>query len=108
MRVIIKTLLLGVTLLSLSLQANAMGKFDSKKPNKKDREEEFIDWGLGMFVHWSFDSQLGSVISHSMRYASPKYLDRYINEYPKTFNPTNYDPEKWMQIAKMAGVKYMV
>jgi len=63
---------------------------------------------LGMFVHWSFDAQLGSVISHSMRNASPKYLDRYINEYPKTFNPTEYDPEKWMQIAKHAGVKYMV
>jgi len=108
MKKITKTLILGIVLLGLSIQVNAMDKFKSKKPNKKEREEEFIDWGLGMFVHWSFDSQLGSVISHSMRYASPKYLDKYINEYPKTFNPTNYDPEKWMLTAKMAGVKYMV
>ena len=67
-----------------------------------------MDWGLGMFVHWSFDSQLGSVISHSMDMASRDYLDRYVKELPKTFNPTDYDPDKWMQIAKLAGVKYMV
>ena len=76
--------------------------------NDKIRSEEFMDWGLGMFVHWSHDSQLGSVISHSMVGASDKYLDRYINELPKTFNPTLYDPNQWMEIAKLAGVKYMV
>lgn len=76
--------------------------------NNPQREEEFKDWGLGMFVHWSFDSQLGSVISHSMDYASRDYLDRYVNELPKTFNPTEYDPDKWMEIAKLAGMKYMV
>ncbi|WP_411825226.1 alpha-L-fucosidase [Luteolibacter sp. AS25] len=76
--------------------------------NKPGREAEFKDWGLGMFVHWSIDSQLGSVISHSMDYASRDYLDRYINELPKTFNPTEYDPDKWMEIAKLAGAKYMV
>jgi len=59
-------------------------------------------------VHWSMDSQLGSVISHSMVGASDKYLDRYINELPKTFNPKRYDPDDWMAIAKIAGVKYMV
>ena len=76
--------------------------------NDPAREQEFMDWGLGMFVHWSLDSQLGSVISHSMDYASRKYLDRYVNELPKTFNPTQYDPDTWMEIAKLAGVKYMV
>ena len=32
-----------------------------------------MDWGLGMFVHWSHDSQLGSVISHSMVGASDEF-----------------------------------
>jgi len=76
--------------------------------NNPELEEEFMDWGLGMFVHWSHDSQLGSVISHSMVGASEKYLDRYINELPKTFNPKLYDPNEWVEIAKLAGVKYMV
>ena len=34
--------------------------------NKPQRCEWFMDQGLGMFIHWSVDSQLGSVISHSM------------------------------------------
>ena len=83
-------------------------KMSGELRNKPEREEEFKDWALGMFVHWSFDSQLGSVISHSMDYASRDYLDRYVNELPKTFNPTEYDPDKWMEIAKLAGAKYMV
>lgn len=53
--------------------------------NDPAREVELMDWGLGMFVHWSHDSQLGSVISHRMVGASEKHLDRYINELPKTY-----------------------
>lgn len=38
--------------------------------NDPAREEEFMDWGLGMFVHWSLDSQLGlsSATRWSMRH----------------------------------------
>ena len=99
----------GLTVLVLSPVAEAL-KVKSKGPllNDPAREQEFMDWGLGMFVHWSQDSQLGSVISHSMVGASEKYLDRFINELPKTFNPKNYNPDDWMEIAKLAGVKYMV
>jgi alpha-L-fucosidase len=76
--------------------------------NDPARELEFMDWGLGLFVHWSLDSQLGSVISHSMDMASREYLDRYVNELPKTFNPTEYNPDEWVQLAKLMGAKYMV
>lgn len=94
---------------SIAPTANAL-EVNSRGPlfNDPGREQEFMDWGLGMFVHWSHDSQLGSVISHSMVGASDDYLNRYINELPKTFNPRRYDPDEWMEIAKLAGVKYMV
>jgi alpha-L-fucosidase len=39
------------------------------------------------------DSQLGSVISHSMVAASPDYLDRFVNGLPKTFNPRKFYPD---------------
>jgi len=103
---------LTLAVVSINPVAHAQGyerpAMSGELRNKPEREEEFKDWGLGMFVHWSFDSQLGSVISHSMDYASRDYLDRYVNELPKTFNPTEYDPDEWMKIAKLAGVKYMV
>jgi len=61
-----------------------------------------------MFIHWSFDSQLGIVISHSMVGASDDYMDRFINELPKTFNPYKYDAYQMVKLAKMAGMKYVV
>ncbi|WP_396260213.1 alpha-L-fucosidase [Haloferula sp. A504] len=71
-------------------------------------EQEFMDWGLGMFIHWSVDVELGSVISHGMVGASQDYLERYIEELPKYFNPQEYDPDAWAKLARLAGAKYMV
>ncbi|QDT00981.1 alpha-L-fucosidase [Adhaeretor mobilis] len=93
---------------SVSLSYSEDSSRDGVLRNDPQREAEFMDWGLGMFVHWSHDSQLGSVISHSMVGASEEYLDRFINELPKTFNPKQFDPDDWMEIAKIAGMKYMV
>jgi alpha-L-fucosidase len=76
--------------------------------NKPEREQWFTDLGFGMFIHWSMDVQLGMVISHSMVGASEDYLDRYINELPKTFNPVNFDPKQWINAAKLAGMRYIV
>ena len=76
--------------------------------NKSEREEWFMDAGIGLFIHWSFDSQLGSVISHSMAGASDDYLDRFVNDLPKTFNPKKFDPDEWAVLAKLAGMKYVV
>jgi alpha-L-fucosidase len=76
--------------------------------NDPDRAEWFQDLGVGMFIHWSFDSQLGLVISHSMVGASGDYLDRYIHELPRTFNPKKFAPEEWARLAKLAGMKYVV
>ena len=76
--------------------------------NDPARAEWFIDQGLGLFIHWNIDAQLGSVISHSMVGASQDFLDRYINELPKTFYPSRFDPDEWARQAKVAGTKYVV
>ena len=76
--------------------------------NKPEREQWFTDLGFGMFIHWSMDVQLGMVISHSMVGASEDYLERYIGELPKTFNPVNFDAREWARAAKLAGMKYIV
>lgn len=76
--------------------------------NKPERLEWFRDAGFGLFIHWSVDSQLGSVISHSLAGASKDYRDRYFRELPKTFNPRKYNPADWAALAKLAGIKYVV
>ena len=76
--------------------------------NCPERAEWFRDQALGLFVHWNIDSQLGSVISHSMVGASPDYLHRYITELPRTFYPKKFDPDDWARLARVAGVRYVV
>ncbi|MBN2820293.1 MAG: alpha-L-fucosidase [Bacteroidales bacterium] len=76
--------------------------------NNAEREEWFKDLGFGMFIHWSFDSQLGVVISHSMAGASDDYLNRFVYELPKSFNPNEFNPDNWASLAKLAGMKYVV
>ena len=76
--------------------------------NRPERLEWFRDQGFGLFIHWSLDSQLGSVISHSMAGASDDYLNRFVGDLPKTFNPRKFHPHDWAVLARLAGVRYMV
>ncbi|UZR94781.1 alpha-L-fucosidase [Chondrinema litorale] len=78
------------------------------KRNKPEREAWFSSLGFGMFIHWSLDAQVGSVISHSMVGASEDYIDFYIKNLPTTFNPHKFNPDDWAALAKLAGMKYVV
>lgn len=75
--------------------------------NTGERLEWLQDAGFGMFVHWSLDSQIGSVISHSMVGASDDYLMRYY-ELIRTLNPKHWDAEELAILAKLCGMKYIV
>jgi len=76
--------------------------------NRPERAAWFQDQALGLFIHWSLDAQLGSVISHSMVGASADYLTRYITQLPQTFYPKRFDPDEWARLARLAGVRYVV
>ncbi len=76
--------------------------------NKPEKLEAFRDQALGMFIHWSVDSQLGSVISHSLVGADADYARRFFEGLPKSFQPTKFDPVEWAALAKLCGFKYAV
>lgn len=94
-----------VGFLTLCLIAVCLGQ---QKENDPERLEWFSRLGLGLFIHWSVDSQIGSVISHSMVGASEEYLDHYLERLPKTFNPTRFDADEWARLASVAGFRYVV
>src|SRR5436305_6228966 len=80
----------------------------SAQANQPDRLEWFRDQGFGLFIHWSADSQLGTIISHSLAGASDAYIDRYYRDLPKTFDPTHLDPDTLARLASLSGFRYMV
>ncbi|WP_020526221.1 alpha-L-fucosidase [Flexithrix dorotheae] len=94
-------------LLSVLLSLLSISAFSQLK-NIPELEEDFMDMGFGIFIHWSMDSQLGSVISHSMVGASEDYVQRYMNELPKTFYPDKFDPDEWARLFKLTGAEYVV
>ena len=100
-------------LLALGLWVPAGYAADENNPeigslNKAERLEWFRDQGFGLFIHWSVDSQLGVVISHSLVGASPEYTDRFFQELPKTFDPHAFYPLDWARLAHLAGVRYVM
>ncbi len=50
-----------------------------EQKNKSELEQKFIDMGIGIFDHWSMDSQIRSVIIYIIVGASEQYLDKNIN-----------------------------
>ena len=97
-------LMLGFMLLCGSVLFAA----DTPPGNRKAELEKFRDMGFGLFIHWGVDSQLGSVISHSLVGASPDYVRRFYTELPRTFDPEEFNPHDWAVLAKLAGFKYVV
>ena len=99
---------IGALILAVLLGLGIPGFGAEQKDNRPETVESFMDMGFGMFVHWSVDSQLGAVISHSLSGASKDYQERFFSELPKTFNPKRFDPEDWAVLAKLAGMEYVV
>ena len=76
--------------------------------NKPEKLTWLQDAGMGLFIHWSIDSQLGCVISHSLVGASDDYIERYYSELPKTLEKGEWDFDHLASLARLAGFRYAV
>lgn len=89
------------------------------------RLEWFQDLKFGFMVHWGPYSQWGCMESWPLvpedKFGRPddlkawterdKDMARFTRDYralPKTFNPVKFDPGKWAEAAKAAGMRYVV
>ena len=94
------------------------------RPDDTLVQQKISKWqGLkfGLFMHWGTYSQWGVVESWSICPEDEGWTQRrgpygadyygYKNAYENlqtTFNPTHFNPEKWVAAAKDAGMKYVV
>lgn len=59
---------------------------------------------FGMFIHWGIYAATGLHEQALARYDIP--YEEY-DALAKSFNPTEYNPEEWVLLAKNAGMKYI-
>ncbi|MCP3929759.1 MAG: alpha-L-fucosidase [Bacteroidetes bacterium] len=84
--------------------------------------EDWQDLKFGLLMHWGAYSQWGIVESWSIcpedygwcerrKGSNPQDYFEYRKEYENlklSFNPVSFDPDKWAEAAKDAGMKYVV
>lgn len=80
----------------------------ARAPTEKppsDKTAWFKNARYGMFIHWGLYAQIGY---------NEWAMDRFhiqktdYEKLAKTFNPTKYNPDAWVSLAKAAGMKYIV
>ncbi len=119
--------LIGVALLFSIQTAIAQGHNMSKQyqvpadPAVQQKLAQWQDLKFGLFMHWGTYSEWGVVESWSICPEDEGWTQRkgpygatyegYKKAYenlPATFNPTKFNPEKWVAAAKNAGMKYVI
>ncbi|MDB4384692.1 alpha-L-fucosidase [Opitutaceae bacterium] len=82
-----------------------------------ERGQLFADGNYAMFIHWGLYSQLGNQVEGETYYGigewimDPKMAGIPVDEYKQlagTFNPVDFDAPAIVQLAKDAGMKYIV
>jgi alpha-L-fucosidase len=99
-----KNKFLILVLVLSGLQANAQWKYQPSAENLKNREW-FQNAKFGLFIHWGVYSVLGDGewVMNNQQIPVKTY-----EKLPGFFNPTGYDPKAWVQMAKDAGMNYIV
>ncbi len=112
-------LLLFCLLATCTIKAQHEQKyFPENDPLVLEKLEQWQDMKFGLLMHWGAYSQWGIVESWSIcgededwcRRNIPDY-NQYLQKYenlPATFNPKDFNPDKWAKAAGNAGMKYMV
>ena len=84
---------------------------------KNGKGKFFDESNFGMFIHWGLFSNLGGVWDDKTYYGigewimNPRMAGIPVDDYKKIandFNPTGFDAKKIAQLAKDAGMKYII
>ena len=86
------------------------------RTNLDERLAWFRDARFGMFIHWGVYSGLGNQFQGRRGGGYAEHIQRilkipipvYRQEVAGKFDPTNFDADAWVQLARDAGMKYIV
>jgi hypothetical protein len=92
---------------------------ESLIPTEAERDARLVWWRdarFGMFVHWGASSHLGGTWQGKPYTGYAEHIQRmakipmpvYRREVVEKFNPTEFDAEEWIRLAKEAGMGYFI
>ncbi len=98
-----QVLMLTLLLFNNILVCKGQTKYQPSAENMKSREW-FQDAKFGLFIHWGVYSVLGDGewVMNQQQIPVKTY-----EKIPSFFNPTQFNPSEWVQMAKDAGIKYI-
>ncbi len=105
----------AVTPTNLSVQ-NRLASWQHMNNSKSEVIQEYMDMKFGMFIHWGAYANLGGQWQGKEVKGVTEWImlkgriprDVYKTEVVAKFNPTKFDAQEWVRIAKDAGMKYIV
>lgn len=111
-------LVFGLSTMNLNASDNNQASADAKETNPlvQQKLEEWQDSRFGLLMHWGAYSVEG--LCESWPICSEPWITRSMDNYLEfkkwyenlrtRFNPLDFNPEKWAELAKAAGMKYVV
>ncbi len=73
-----------------------------------DKFEEQRNRKFGMFIHWGPYSVAGVEASWPIMVKTDEITEEQYRALPGRFNPVDFDPHAWIDLARKAGQRYMV
>lgn len=123
-----KRITLSILLICFGISAHAQAVYEDERyvpetdPLVLAKLDQWQDLKFGLLMHWGAYSQWGIVESWSLCPEEYGWCDRKMGDSPmnyfeykreyenlkNTFNPVNFNPDRWAEVAKKAGMKYVV
>ncbi len=100
-----RTLTMKKAIFQISFLILSLNAFCGNDPSLQQKLNWWQDARFGMFIHWGPVSLKGTEIGWSRGSEVP--IEEYDNLY-KQFNPSNFNADEWVKLAKDAGMKYIV
>ncbi len=94
-----------VALLMTAGAASVLAQSQTSQPADAARTQWFRDAKFGLFIHWGVYSMIGREEWARQLLQIPVAEYQY---YADNFNPTAFDPDAWVALAKAAGIRYIV
>jgi len=108
-----KILILGTLLLLLVINCGSKNYLQESQAERDARMQWWREARFGMFIHWGLYAipagEWNGQTNHAewIRTTAQIPLEEY-DKFVQQFNPVKFNAEEWVQMAKDAGMKYIV